>query len=192
MNEFYMWFSTGLEHILDINGYDHILYIMVLCLGYNYKQWKKLLLLITAFTIGHSFTLAFSVFHIIVVKQHIVEIFIPLTIIITAIIKGYNAYTNTISKHSIQYLLALSFGFIHGMGFSYLLKSLLSKNDTILFPLFAFNFGLEIGQIIVIGTMLLFSVFLFSFTKLKQKHWQLFVSTFVFIVASHILINRFI
>lgn len=192
MNEFYMWFSTGLEHILDVNGYDHILYIMVLCLGYEYKQWRKLLFLITAFTIGHSFTLACSVFQIIIVKQAIVEIFIPTTIIITASIKAYQAYYNRLSKRDIEYLLALGFGFIHGMGFSYLLKSLLSQNDDIVFPLFAFNLGLEMGQIIVIGTMLLFSVFLFSFTKLKQKQWQLFISAVVFIVASHILINRFI
>jgi hypothetical protein len=89
MNAFWLWFSTGLEHILDWNGYDHILYIMALCALFSVKEWKQLLVLVTAFTIGHSLTLAASTLHILTVKQGYIEALIPLTILITCLVNIY-------------------------------------------------------------------------------------------------------
>ena len=90
MNEFWLWFNTGTEHILDWHGYDHILYVIVLCVLFSVKEWKKLLVLVTAFTIGHSLTLAVSVLNIFTVKQGIIEVLIPITIIATCLVNIFH------------------------------------------------------------------------------------------------------
>ena len=192
MDEFYIWFSTGFTHILDLNGYDHILYVMVLCVMFSYKEWKQLLTLITAFTIGHSLTLAASVFNMIQIKQAIIEVIIPLTILITCILNMLSLTKDNLKVKSINYGLALIFGFVHGMGFSYLLKSLLARQESVFLPLISFNFGLEIGQLVIVMSMVILSFFLFTFTRLKNKHWILFISAFVFSSAFLIFIQRLI
>lgn len=191
MNEFYLWFSTGFSHILDWEGYDHILYVMLLSVMFTYKEWKKTLILITAFTIGHSLTLAASVLHLLKVNQQLIELLIPLTIIVTAIsvFVKRNSFKKVVK---LNYLLALFFGFIHGMGFSYLLKSMLGKEESIVFPLFAFNTGIEIGQLIIVCFMLLFSIFLIKFIKINNKYWVLFVVSIVLVIACKLFIDRFI
>lgn len=202
MNDFLIWFTTGLEHILDWKGYDHILYVIALCVMFSVKEWKKLLILITAFTIGHSLTLAASVLNVVSVKQSYIEILIPLTIIATCILNLIqeprlddtrqtslvsNSHTSWFKKN---YVLALCFGFIHGLGFSYLLKSMLGKEENIAFPLLSFNFGLEMGQLIIVASVLLFSVFLSRFTELRKKIIQQIVSLSVCAVAVFLLIER--
>src|ERR1035437_2592049 len=119
MQNFWLWFSTGLQHILDFNGYDHICYVAALTVLFPLSEWKKLLILITAFTIGHSLTLALSVFNFISPPQKIIECLIPLTILATCV---YNITSRNNLQKSVtfNYVLALIFGFIHGMGFSYL------------------------------------------------------------------------
>lgn len=191
MNEFYLWFSTGFSHILDWEGYDHILYVMLLSVMFTYKEWKKTIVLITAFTIGHSLTLAASVLHLLQVNQQLIELLIPLTIIVTAI--SVFVKRNSLKKVvKLNYLLALFFGFIHGMGFSYLLKSMLGKEESMVFPLFAFNTGIEIGQLIIVCFMLLFSIFLIKFIKINNKYWVLFVVSIVLVIACKLFIDRFI
>jgi len=192
MDEFYIWFSTGFIHILDWNGYDHILYVMALCVAFTYKEWKKIVVLITAFTIGHSLTLAASVFDVIVINPSLIETIIPFTIMVTCVLNLYRIYKHQLTLKSIQYLLALSFGFVHGMGFSYLLKSLLGRQESIIMPLISFNVGLEIGQLVIVLGMVLVSVFLFTFTQFKNKYWIFILSIFVFLVALFIFIQRLI
>ena len=189
MNEFWLWFTTGFQHILDWNGYDHILYVMVLCVLFSIKEWKSLLVLITAFTIGHSLTLAASAFHIIVFKQSLIEVLIPLTIITTSLSNIYFRNKQRIN-YQFNYALALLFGFIHGMGFSYMLKSLLGKEESILLPLLSFNIGLEVGQLCIVSAMLLFSVFLIRFTRIKSAVWVTTVSSAVLIIATYLFILR--
>jgi hypothetical protein len=192
MDEFYIWFSTGFTHILDWDGYDHVLYVMALCVTFPYKDWKKLVMLITAFTIGHSLTLAASVFDVIELNQVLIETFIPITIMMTCVLNVGRIYTNHVTLKSLQYGLALCFGFVHGMGFSYLLKSLLGRQESLSLPLIFFNLGLEIGQLVIVSGMLLVSVFLFTFTRFKNKYWVLIISLFVFLVALFIFIQRLI
>ncbi len=189
MNEFWLWFTTGFQHILDWNGYDHILYVMVLCALFSMKEWKSLLILITAFTIGHSLTLIASTFHVIVIKQSLIEVLIPLTIITTCFSNIYFRNKQRIN-YQFNYALALLFGFIHGMGFSYLLTSLLGKEESILLPLISFNIGLEIGQLSIVITMLLFSVFLIRFTRIKPAVWVTLVSSTVLVIATFLFIQR--
>jgi len=196
MNQFWLWFSTGAGHILDWNGYDHILYVMVLCAMFSLKDWRKLLILITAFTIGHSITLAISVFNIISIKQIYVEILIPLTILITCTVNIYsrryftiNQRNNTVN-YKLNYALALMFGFIHGMGFSYMLKSMLGKEESPAIPLLSFNLGLELGQLIIVICMLFVSVFLSRFTRIKKADFIFFISSAVFGIAFLLFVQR--
>jgi len=196
MNEFWLWFSTGTGHILDWSGYDHILYVMVLCALFSLKDWKKLLILVTAFTIGHSLTLAASVLQLFSVKQAYVEVLIPLTILITCIVNIYSRKNFTMQhRHStvnykFNYALALVFGFIHGMGFSYLLKSMLGREESFVLPLLSFNLGLEAGQLIIVVCMLFLSVFLARFTRIKKADYLFFVSSAVFGIAFLLFVQR--
>ena len=197
MNEFWLWFNTGTEHILDWNGYDHILYVMALCVLFSVKEWKKLLLLITAFTIGHSLTLAVSVLNIFKIEQNVIETLIPITILFTCIVNLYYNRMNSVQRdhrnarnYTFNYVLALLFGFIHGMGFSYMLRSMLGKEESVVFPLLSFNLGLELGQLIIVASMLLFSVFLARFTRIKKADYVFFISSAVFGIAFLLFIQR--
>ena len=179
MNEFWLWFNTGTEHILDWNGYDHILYVMALCVLFSVKEWKKLLKLVTAFTIGHSLTLAVSALNIFTMKQGIIEVLIPITILFTCIVNLYYKRLNSVQRdnrnpknYTFNYALALLFGFIHGMGFSYLLKSMLGKEESVVFPLLSFNLGLELGQLIIVAVMLLFSIFLITYWTTMEHSYS--------------------
>ncbi len=196
MNDFWIWFSTGLQHILDVNGYDHILYIISLCILFSFNEWKNVLILVTAFTIGHSLTLAFSVLDVLTIKQAYIETLIPLTILTTCIINicvrrfGSDQQDLKGKTFMLNYVLALLFGFIHGMGFSYLLKSMLGKEESIVFPLLSFNFGLEIGQLIIVVFTLLFSLFLVRFTRIKKPGLVLFISSAVFGISFLLFVQR--
>jgi len=179
MQDFSIYFDLGLHHILDWNGYDHILFVMALCGIYTWREWKKVLVLVTAFTIGHSITLALSVLNIVHFNTAIIEFLIPVTILITAL-------TNIITKKgkqkslNLKYLFALTFGFIHGMGFSNYLKSLLGKSTSIMAELFAFNVGLELGQVIIVAATLLLAFILVSIVKIKLWDWTFFLSSAIF------------
>ena len=196
MDEFWLWFSAGTGHILDWNGYDHILYVIALCVLFSVNQWKKLLILVTAFTIGHSLTLAISTFNIFTIKQNYIEVLISLTIILTCLINIRYRYLVSSQQYQkntnywFNYALALVFGLIHGMGFSYLLKSMLGKENSIIIPLFSFNIGLEFGQLIIVFSMLLISVFLVRFTRIKKHDVIFFISSAVFGIAFLLLIQR--
>jgi len=121
----------GFTHILDPNAYDHLLFIVALVAIYRISEWKKVALLVTAFTIGHSITLALSAFEIITFPQDIIEILIPITILITALYNGISAWKNRTGQESmfVNYSLALFFGLIHGMAFSNQLKSMLFPGE---------------------------------------------------------------
>lgn len=178
MSEFELYFGLGKDHILDyINGYDHILFVVALCAMYMLRDWKKLLILITAFTIGHSITLALATLQIISVNQDLIEFLIPLTILITA---GSNIFRSTeISERTtyINYGYALFFGLIHGMGFSNYLRSILGRDKSIVSQLFAFNLGLEVGQIIIVAIFLLAAVILVDLFTVNRRDWKLVLSS---------------
>jgi hypothetical protein len=179
MDNFRVYFSLGREHILDYaNGYDHILFVVALCAIYQFRDWKRVLVLVTAFTVGHSITLALATLNIIHVKTELIEFLIPLTIFITSVTNIFRKEEN-FSRRLIQtnYLLALGFGLIHGMGFSNYLRAILGKNQNLLSPLFAFNVGLEVGQIIIV---LLFLSLCFIFVDLfgvSRRDWKMVISS---------------
>ena len=150
--------ELGFDHILDPQGYDHILFVVALCAIYLIQDWKKVLILVTAFTIGHSLTLALSSLKIVNISASLVEKLIPITIILTCIYNIWKARTNLPSKQSTvreekvmaNYVLALGFGLIHGLGFSNFFKAMLGRDESIVMPLLSFNIGVELGQIVIV------------------------------------------
>jgi hypothetical protein len=190
MQDFSLYFELGWQHILDWQGYDHILFITALCGVFLLSDWKKVLILVTAFTIGHSITLALSVFNKILIPSSWIEFLIPVTIFITAFI---NIVTKKISKNRFNptYFLALLFGLIHGMGFSNYLKSLMGKSNNVVGELLAFNLGLEFGQIIIVLSVLLISFLMINILKVQRREWNLFLSSAIFGIAVIMAIERF-
>ena len=183
MSDFAMYLQLGFRHITDLKGFDHILFILALCAIYKISEWRKVALLITAFTIGHSVTLALATFNIVRINSNLVEFLILVTIIITCIINFfYKIPTRRPLKPKADYSrygMALFFGLIHGLGFSNYLRSLLSKNESIFRPLFAFNIGLEIGQMLIVGaSLLIFTLFVKVF-KINHHDLKLVISAFI-------------
>ena len=178
MSQFELYFQLGKDHILDYkNGYDHILFVTALCTVYLMRDWKKVLILVTAFTIGHSITLALATLSIISVNQALIEFLIPVTIFITAVSNIFRTTELSDRTTYINYGYALFFGLIHGLGFSNYLKSILGKDSTIVSQLFAFNIGLELGQIIIVGIFLFLSFILVDLFTVNRRDWKLVLSS---------------
>ena len=189
MNTFNTFFTSGWHHIVDISAYDHLLFVMTLCAAFKLKQWKQILVIITAFTIGHSITLIISALDYIPDNPKIIELLIPFTIMITAISNIRN-YENegVFSNKNIKYVIALVFGLIHGLAFASNFKVMMFS-DNIIKPLFAFNLGIEAGQLVIVA---IFMAMLFVYTKfLKGDHskWNVFVSGAGFGIAATIFIE---
>lgn len=179
MEEFKVWFFVGYEHIVNKDALDHILFVLALSCLYDLRMLKKLIILITAFTIGHSFTLIISVLDLVSYNQKIIEFAIPSTIAITCLtnISKRNSSTNSKILNR-NYWIALIFGLIHGLGFSNYLKALLG-GGSILLPLFGFNVGLEIGQILIIMIFVFVSHWVSGLVFPKKSDWILFVSSVI-------------
>jgi hypothetical protein len=192
MSEFALYFGLGKDHILDyVNGYDHILFVLALCAVYLIGDWKKILILVTAFTIGHSITLALATLQLINVPTDAIEFLIPLTIFITAVANLFKKETEQ-SKTRIQinYVFALFFGLIHGLGFSNYLRALLGKHENIVSPLFAFNLGLEMGQIIVVVIFLAISFLLVELVKVSRRDLRFVLSSAIAGIALVLMKDR--
>ena len=191
MNDFNLFFGIGIDHILNTGALDHLLFIMVLCAVYLVTDWKKLLVLITAFTIGHSLTLALSVYDVVRFNSAWVEFLIPLTIVLTAL------YNLTLAgkavprqKIQINYLLALFFGLVHGMGFANNIRFMLAESQSILLPLLGFNLGLELGQIIVVSILLLLSILAIKLMKLQHRYWAMGLSLIGLVAGAIMSVQR--
>ncbi len=177
MSTFQMYLSLGIDHIADLKAYDHILFILTLCAVYQLRQWRKLLILITAFTIGHSITLGLATLKFINVPTNLIEFLIPVTILITALANILQKSGKiSLKAHYFKYFLALFFGLIHGLGFSNYLKSLLGKESSIIGPLFSFNLGIEIGQFLIVAIIIFFTWILVDLLGVKRREWNLVLS----------------
>ncbi len=183
---FTTYLKLGFDHILDFNGYDHMLFLLALCAVFSLKSWKKVAVLVTAFTLGHCVTLVLSGLKFIEIDADLVEFLIPLTILITAIFnvslfkKG--AY---ISWH---YILAGFFGLIHGLGFSNYFKAMLMEDESLVETLFAFNIGVELGQLVIVMVILLASSFL-TYVNVPQKFINWTYSGIAAVVSLLLILN---
>lgn len=189
MGDFGFYLREGFYHITDWKGYDHILFVMALCLPYFLKDWKQVLILITAFTIGHSVTLALSVFNKILIPSTWIEFLIPITIIITALENLFR--NNNQPKHvRFRYAAALLFGLIHGLGFSNYLRSMMGKSENIITQLLAFNIGLELGQLLIVLAVLMVSFIFVRLLNIKQREWTVFISGSIFGISFIMALER--
>ena len=189
MEDFNFYLGLGWEHIMSWDALDHLLFIAVLTAIYLFKDWKQLLILVTAFTIGHSLTLALSVLDIIRANSDWVEFLIPCTIFLTAI---YNLFHTkfTVRSVRINYLLALFFGLIHGLGFANIIRFSLAEGQSLFTGLLGFNIGLELGQIVVVFILLLVSHLVINIFKASRRDWVIFLSAAVFSLAFKMALER--
>ncbi|MBK7475812.1 MAG: HupE/UreJ family protein [Haliscomenobacter sp.] len=182
---FQTYLTLGFEHIADLKGYDHILFIIALCAIYKLSEWRKVVILATAFTLGHSATLALAALDIIPINAEWIEFLIPVTILATAL---YNVVVHRFSREmdegtfdrrmNLNYFFAAGFGLIHGMGFSNFFRAMVMPGEhaQLVKQLFAFNIGVEVGQLLIIACVLAASYIAFNLGKIKQREWNLFIS----------------
>lgn len=189
MTDFLFYLQLGWEHIISIDALDHQLFILALVAIFSFQDLKKVLILVTAFTLGHSFTLALSAFDVIRFPSNWVEFLITCTIVFTAL-DNLIFSKNEDKLIKLNYFLALIFGLIHGMGFANSVRMMLAKEQSIVIPLLGFNVGLEIGQIAVIIIVLSIFYILSTFLKLKKKHWVMLVSAPILIFSIKMALER--
>ena len=177
MHPFEFYLKLGFEHIANLNGYDHILFLVVLCAVYQINQWRNILILVTAFTIGHSITLFIVSLDFFSIPSRIIKLLIPITILITSLqnVIKIKQIENS-SRMGKNYFMALFFGLIHGMDFSNYFKALIMSPDEIVIPLLGFNIGIELGQLLIVLFIVLISFIFLNFIKIKHLKWNLFIS----------------
>lgn len=182
MSEFWLYFKVGINHVLDINAYDHVLFLIALMIPYTFKDWKKVLLLVSLFTIGHTLSLILSVYSVVYVNPNVIEFLIPITIIITAFYTLLTAGKSSKSNGNISFMgvTTLFFGIIHGLGFSNYFKSILPGNASDkLIPSLEFALGIEAAQLIVVFGVLILAYVVQNFFRFSKKDWALVMSAFV-------------
>jgi len=190
MDNFIFFLKQGLFHVLDWNAYDHILFLIALAVVYDFKNWKKVLWLITLFTIGHTLTLVLAAYKIVAVNSDWIEFLIPATIIITALFNVFYARNTTKqTKTNTNLFFALFFGLIHGLGFSGYFKMLIGSSNSKLIPLLEFALGIEIAQIIIVLVILILGFIFQTIFRFSKRDWILIISSIVIGVALPMIKN---
>lgn len=191
MSEFWLYFEIGLKHVLDWNGYDHVLFLIALTVPYAFKDWKRVLILVSLFTLGHTLALLLSVYGVVVIKANLVEFLIPITILLVALFDLFTAGKSG-KKESITFVafITIFFGIIHGLGFSNYFKTILPGNSSEkLLPLLEFALGIEAAQLIVVFIVLLLSYVTQTAFRFSKRDWTLVMSAFVIGVVLPMIIN---
>lgn len=180
MSSFWLYFELGYHHVLDIQAYDHVLFLIVLSVAYTFNEWKRVFWLVTVFTIGHSLSLMLSVYDVVKVKADLVEFLIPITILVTA---GFNVFTAGNSKQKgklgLLFFMTLFFGTIHGLGFSNYFKQIAAISDTKFLPLLEFALGIETAQLIIVLVVLILSFIFQTVFRFSKRDWVMVISAIV-------------
>ncbi|GAA4276791.1 HupE/UreJ family protein [Aquimarina mytili] len=180
MSEFWLYVKLGFGHVLDWNAYDHILFLVVLTVGYTLDNWKRILWLVTLFTVGHTISLFLAAYNVVSVNSKLVEFLIPLTILATAIFNVLTGKSGSkTSKIGVLYGATIFFGLIHGLGFSSYFRAISSNVSSKILPLIEFALGIEISQIIVVLIVVLVSFVAQTFLRFSKRDWILIVSSIV-------------
>ena len=181
MSDFWIYLQIGFKHVLDINAYDHVLFLIALAVPYDFKDWKRILILVSIFTLGHTLALLLSVFNIVMIKASVVAFLIPITILVTAVYNLFTAGKKSKSDSlSVIGFITLFFGIIHGLGFSNYFKSILSGNalDKLL-PSLEFALGIEFAQITVVLVVLIIGYIVQTVFRFSKRDWVLVMSAFI-------------
>ncbi len=190
MDDFILYLNMGLQHVLDFSAYDHILFLIALAVIFSFHQLKKVLWLITLFTIGHSLTLALSAYGVLKIDVKIIEFLIPVTIGITAVVNILNSSKNNASKDKINLVFALFFGLIHGLGFSNYFRMMIGREEDKLLPLIEFALGIEVAQVIIVLGILIIGSLLQTFFTVTRRDWIMVTSAIVLGFVIPMMIER--
>lgn len=190
MDDFILYFKMGLNHVLDLSAYDHILFLIVLAVIFSFHELKKVLWLVTLFTLGHSITLALSAYEIININMDLIEFLIPLTIFITGVVNVLNSKSTSTKYDNINLIFALIFGLIHGLGFSNYFKMMIGQEESKLAPLIEFALGIELAQIIIVLSILIIGSLLKNHLKVEKRDWILVCSSIVLGFAIQMMADR--
>ncbi len=190
MDDLVIFLKLGLYHVLDWKAYDHILFLIALAVVYSLNNWKKVLWLITLFTLGHTLTLALAAYKIVAIDIKIVEFLIPVTIIITALANIFTVKKKQKIHNNINLVFAFFFGLIHGLGFSNYFRMIIDENEDKILPLLEFAIGIEIAQVIIVLVILLIGLFAQNIFKISKRDWVLVLSAIVVGIVLPMLIER--
>ncbi|OGX82212.1 HupE / UreJ protein [Hymenobacter lapidarius] len=194
MSVFQTYLELGFLHICTPRAADHLTFLLALCAPYVLADWRRVLVLVTSFTVGHSLTLALATLGIVAFNRTLIEALIPVTIIVTAL--ANLRATNRVLRPREPVLaaapnaLALVFGLIHGLGFSNYLQSLLGNNSRPVLELFAFNVGVELGQVLVVVLILLLGLVLLQAARVARRDWLLTTSGAALGIATVLLVQQ--
>jgi hypothetical protein len=200
---FLVYFRLGVTHIADWQAYDHILFITALTAGYGLRDWRRLLWLVTAFTLGHTSTLALATLGWVRISSHLVEVLIPVTIVATAAYglriehsgrhdpaRAPAAADRDVTSEHILYGMAAVFGLIHGLGFSTFLRAVLGAEERIVLPLFAFNLGLEFGQLAIVVALLVLGALVTRGLRMPARYWLHTLSMVAIVLGLVMIVQR--
>lgn len=190
MDDFKLFIELAFRHVLDWEAYDHILFFIVLAVVYSFSDWKKALLLITFFTIGHTTTLGLSTYEIVTVPTNIIEFLIPLTIFITAAVNIVTLNRKNFHQSNVNLFFAFFFGLIHGLGLSGFLKMTLEDSESKLLPLLEFALGVELAQILIVIIILIAGYIALNLFRVKKRDWVLTLSAIVIGIVIPMLAAR--
>lgn len=187
------WFNVkyGMNHVLDIQAYDHVLFLLVLTVPYMFKDWKRILLLVTMFTLGHTISLVLAVYGIVSVNASLVEFLIPITILIVALYNVFTAGKKAPSeKIGILFLSTLFFGLIHGLGFAGEFRMFVGRAENKLLPLIEFALGIELAQIIIVFVVLFLGFLCQTIFRFSRRDWIVVLSAVVVGLVIPMLLNN--
>ena len=186
------WFNVeyGINHVLDINAYDHVLFLIVLTIPYVFKNWKRVLILVSVFTLGHTLSLTLAAYGAVSVSGKLVEFLIPVTILIVALFNVFTAGKGAQKeKVGILFISTLFFGLVHGLGFAREFKMFVGSSDSKLVPLLEFALGIEIAQIIIVFLVLFFGFLFQTIFRFSKRDWIMVVSSIVVGLVIPMLLN---
>lgn len=191
MSDFWIYFEMGLKHILNIYTYNHILFLIILVVPFSFKDWKRILLLITLFTLANAIALLLAISGTVAIKSNVVELLIPATILIIAVFNLFMAGKSGKNESlNLVFFITLFFGIVHGLGFSNFFKSTLNGSTTSkLLQLSEFSLGIEVAQISVVFVVLILSYIVQTFFRFSKRDWTLVMSSFIIGVVLPMIIE---
>ncbi len=192
MNDFWFYIKLGFDHVLDFGAYDHILFLAALAIPFTFKDWKKVIILATIFTIAHCSSLALSVYGVLSVDVGLIEFLIPVTIALTALINVYKAFKKE-KTNRMQFIgwATAFFGLIHGFGFSNYFNMLMAEEEEKLLPLLGFATGIEFSQVAIILSVLFLGYLFLNLVRVKRRRFVIFTSVLIVLITIPMLMETF-
>lgn len=186
------WFNVeyGINHVLDINAYDHVLFLIVLTVPYLFKDWKRVFLLVSTFTLGHTLSLILATYGVVSVNGSLVEFLIPITILIVALFNVFTAGKGAQKeKVGVLFFSTLFFGLVHGLGFAREFQMMVGKSDNKIITLLEFALGIELAQIIIVFVVLFLGYIMQTVFRFSKRDWVMVISAVVVGLVIPMILN---